>query len=98
MCVTLIRIDSQVPRAHRIQFQLQVGAKVLFDGSQAVPHMPIDVQATGADFLVGTAHKLCGPTGIGFLWGRCATLWGLLVAEVTNPLQGTVDMELKDSL
>jgi hypothetical protein len=54
---------------------VQVGAKVLFDASQAIPHMPIDVQATGADLLVGTAHKLCGPTGIGFLWGRFDTPW-----------------------
>lgn len=42
----------------------------MFDASQAVPAMPVDVRATGADFIAGTAHKLCGPTGIGFLWGR----------------------------
>ena len=51
-------------------FIVKVGAKVLFDASQAVPAMPVDVQAIGADFIAGTAHKLCGPTGIGFLWGR----------------------------
>lgn len=47
-----------------------VGALVLIDASQAVPHMPIDVQALGADFVAFTGHKMLGPTGIGALWGR----------------------------
>ena len=47
-----------------------VGAKVLVDGSQAAPHLRIDVQALGADFYVFTGHKVYGPTGIGVLWGR----------------------------
>jgi cysteine desulfurase/selenocysteine lyase len=46
------------------------GALVLLDGAQAVPHMPVDVAATGADFYGFTGHKLCGPTGIGVLWAR----------------------------
>jgi len=46
------------------------GAKVLFDGSQAVVHRRVDVQAIGADFYCFTGHKLYGPTGIGVLWGR----------------------------
>jgi cysteine desulfurase/selenocysteine lyase len=46
------------------------GALVLVDAAQSVPHMPVDVQQLGADFLGFTAHKLCGPTGIGVLWGR----------------------------
>jgi cysteine desulfurase / selenocysteine lyase len=46
------------------------GAKVLFDGSQAVVHRRVDVQALGADFYVFTGHKLYGPTGIGMLWAR----------------------------
>jgi cysteine desulfurase / selenocysteine lyase len=46
------------------------GALVLLDGAQAVPHVPTDVQAIGADFLVCSAHKLCGPSGVGALWGR----------------------------
>jgi cysteine desulfurase/selenocysteine lyase len=46
------------------------GALVLVDGAQAVPQMPVDVQDLGADFYGFTAHKLCGPTGIGVLWGR----------------------------
>ena len=46
------------------------GAKVMFDGSQAIVHRKIDVQALGCDFYVWTGHKLYGPTGIGVLWGR----------------------------
>ena len=46
------------------------GAKVMFDGSQAIVHRKIDVQALGADFYAWTGHKLYGPTGIGILWGR----------------------------
>jgi len=46
------------------------GALVLVDAAQSVPHMPVDVAALGADFLGFTGHKMCGPTGIGVLWGR----------------------------
>ncbi len=48
----------------------RVGAKLLFDGCQAVPRMPVDVQELGCDFYVFSAHKLYGPTGIGVLWGK----------------------------
>ncbi len=47
-----------------------VGSLVLIDGAQAAPHKPIDVQALGCDFYVFSGHKMCGPTGIGVLWGR----------------------------
>jgi cysteine desulfurase/selenocysteine lyase len=47
-----------------------VGAVVVVDASQAVPQMPVDVVASGADFLAFTGHKVVGPTGIGVLWGR----------------------------
>jgi len=47
-----------------------VGAKLLVDGCQAVPRLPVDVQALGADFYVFSGHKLYGPTGIGVLWAR----------------------------
>ena len=47
-----------------------VGALVLADAAQSVPHMPVDVQALGADFVGFTGHKMCGPTGIGVLWAR----------------------------
>jgi cysteine desulfurase / selenocysteine lyase len=48
----------------------EVGALVLVDAAQSVPHMPVDPRALGADFLGFTGHKICGPTGIGVLWGR----------------------------
>jgi cysteine desulfurase/selenocysteine lyase len=47
-----------------------VGALVLVDGAQSVPHQPVDVAALGADFLTFSGHKMLGPTGIGVLWGR----------------------------
>ena len=46
------------------------GALFLVDGAQSVPHLPVDVQATGADFLAFSGHKMLGPTGIGILWAR----------------------------
>ena len=45
-------------------------AVTLIDGSQALPHLGIDVRAIGCDFYVATGHKAYGPTGIGFVWGR----------------------------
>ena len=52
----------------------EVGAVVVVDASQAVPQMPVDVQADDADFLAFTGHKVTGPTGIGVLWGRTELL------------------------
>jgi cysteine desulfurase/selenocysteine lyase len=46
------------------------GAICVVDAAQAAPHRPVDVQALGCDFLGFTGHKLCGPTGVGVLWGR----------------------------
>lgn len=46
------------------------GAKVLVDACQSVPHMPINVQQIGCDWLVASGHKMCAPTGIGFLYGK----------------------------
>ncbi len=62
------------------------GARLLLDGSQAVVHRPVDVQALGADFYVFTGHKLYGPTGIGVLWARRALL------EEMPPFLGGGDM------
>jgi cysteine desulfurase/selenocysteine lyase len=59
-----------------------VGAKLLLDGCQAVPRLPVDVAALGCDFYVFSAHKLYGPTGIGVLWGRDELL------EAMPPYQG----------
>ncbi|MDY7021505.1 MAG: aminotransferase class V-fold PLP-dependent enzyme, partial [Cyanobacteriota bacterium] len=50
------------------------GAKVLIDACQSLPHLPIDVQAMDCDFLVGSGHKMCAPTGIGFLYGKLELL------------------------
>jgi cysteine desulfurase/selenocysteine lyase len=62
------------------------GATVLIDGSQAVGHMAVDVQALGADFYVFTGHKLFGPTGIGVLYGRESVL------DAMPPFMGGGDM------
>jgi cysteine desulfurase/selenocysteine lyase len=59
-----------------------VGAITVVDGAQAVPHLPVDVQALGADFYVASGHKMYGPTGIGFLYGRGDLL------EAMPPWQG----------
>jgi cysteine desulfurase/selenocysteine lyase len=65
---TINPVQEIAARAHA------VGAVMLVDGAQSVPHMPVDVQALGADFLAFSGHKMCGPTGIGVLWGRRAVL------------------------
>lgn len=52
----------------------QVGAKVLIDACQSVPHFPINVQQIDCDWLVASGHKMCAPTGIGFLYGKKAIL------------------------
>ena len=51
-----------------------VGAVTLLDGAQSVGHLPVDVQDLGCDFLAFSGHKMCGPTGIGVLWGRLSLL------------------------
>jgi cysteine desulfurase/selenocysteine lyase len=61
-------LEIIVPRAHA------AGAVVLVDAAQSVPHMPVDVQALDVDFLAASGHKMCGPTGIGFLYGKRALL------------------------
>lgn len=65
-----------------------VGALVVCDGAQAVPHMEVDVTKLGCDFYAGTGHKMCGPTGIGFLWGREQIL------EDMHPFHGGGEMIL----
>ncbi len=64
------------------------GALVAVDGSQYVPHVPTDVQAMGADFLVFTGHKMLGPMGIGVLWARAELL------EAMPPFLGGGEMIL----
>ncbi|MGK7925997.1 MAG: SufS family cysteine desulfurase [Spirulina sp.] len=57
-----------------IELAHQYDAKVLIDACQSVPHLPIDVQAMDCDWLVASGHKMCAPTGIGFLYGKLALL------------------------
>jgi cysteine desulfurase/selenocysteine lyase len=59
-----------------------VGARILLDGCQAVPRLPVDVAEIGCDFYVFSGHKLYGPTGIGVLWGRAELL------DAMPPYQG----------
>ena len=77
---TINPVRDIVAMAHRLD------VPVLIDGSQAVYHMPVDVQALDCDFYVCTGHKLYGPTGIGVLYGREALL------EQMPPYQGGGDM------
>ena len=65
---TINPVRAIAERAHA------VGAVVVVDGAQSVPHMPVDVQALDCDFLAFSGHKMCAPTGIGVLWGRRALL------------------------
>lgn len=58
------------PIAHIIEKAHQVGAAVLIDGAQATPHLRPDVQELDADFYVASGHKMCGPTGVGMLYGK----------------------------
>lgn len=62
------------PAAEIIRLGHQAGAIVLVDGAQSVPHLQVDVQALDADFYAFSAHKMCGPTGIGVLYGKTAFL------------------------
>ena len=64
MLGTVNPLDAIIAKAR------SVGALVVVDGSQAVPQLPVDVAALGADFVAFTGHKMLGPTGIGVLWGR----------------------------
>ena len=63
-------LGTYTPAERIVQIAHAHGAKVLFDGAQAVVHRRVDVQALDCDFYAFTGHKLYGPTGIGVLWGR----------------------------
>jgi cysteine desulfurase / selenocysteine lyase len=63
-----------------------VGALVVVDGAQSAPHLPVDVPSLGADLFAFSGHKMCGPTGIGGLWGRREVL------EAMPPFHGGGDM------
>ncbi len=70
-----------------------VGALVVVDASQAVPQLPVDVAALGADFVAFTGHKMVGPTGIGVLWGRYDLLASLPPFLGGGEMIETVSME-----
>jgi len=79
---TIVPVDRYIREARRR------GIPVLLDGAQAVPHMPVDVQSLDCDFYCFSGHKMCGPTGIGVLYGRESLL------EAMPPWQGGGDMIL----
>jgi cysteine desulfurase / selenocysteine lyase len=83
---TLTPLRQIVDAAHA------VGALALVDGAQGVPHLPVDVQALGCDFYAFSSHKMCGPTGVGVLWGRRELL------EAMPPFMGGGDMIRRVSL
>ena len=84
-------LGTVTPAERIVRIAHAAGAKVLFDGSQAIVHRSVDVQALDADFYVFTGHKLYGPTGIGVLWARRELLermppflgGGEMISEVT---------------
>ena len=72
--VSLVQVSNTLgclnPVAEVAALARSAGALVLVDGCQSLPHLPVDVTQLDCDFLVGSSHKLCGPTGMGFLWAR----------------------------
>lgn len=88
--VGLIHVSNALgtinPIKRMIDFAHRHGVPVLIDGAQAAPHITIDVQALDCDFYAFSAHKLCGPTGVGILYGKAALL------EAMQPFKGGGDM------
>jgi cysteine desulfurase/selenocysteine lyase len=84
-------LGSINPVRQMIAFAHARGVPVLVDGAQAVPHLPVDVQELDCDFYAFSGHKLCGPTGIGVLYGKAALL------EKMQPFKGGGDMILSVS-
>ncbi|GMV32642.1 cysteine desulfurase [Chloroflexi bacterium CFX5] len=74
------------PAAEIIKLAHAAGAVTLVDGAQSVPHLSVDMQALDADFYAFSAHKMCGPTGVGVLYGKTALL------EAMPPFLGGGDM------
>jgi len=81
-------LGSVTPVKRIIAFAHARGVPVLVDGAQAVPHMKVDVQDLDCDFYAFSGHKVCGPTGIGVLYGKAALL------ERMQPFKGGGDMIL----
>ncbi len=79
-------LGTITPAKQIIEMAHQAGALTLVDGAQSVPHLPVDVRDLDVDFLAFSAHKMCGPTGIGALYGKEAIL------EKMPPFLGGGDM------
>ncbi|MBL6870808.1 MAG: cysteine desulfurase [Flavobacteriaceae bacterium] len=84
---TVNPIEEIITKAHTY------GAKVLIDGAQACPHIKPDVQALDVDFYVTSAHKLCGPTGVGMLYGKSELLKALPPYQGGGEMIATVTFE-----
>lgn len=84
---TVNPIPTIIAQAHA------VGAKVLVDGAQAAPHIATDVQALDIDYYVTSAHKLCGPTGVGMLYGKTELLRALPPYQGGGEMIATVTFE-----
>ena len=84
---TVNPIEEIITKAHTY------GAKVLIDGAQACPHIKPDVQALSVDFYVTSAHKLCGPTGVGMLYGKSELLKALPPYQGGGEMIATVTFE-----
>jgi cysteine desulfurase / selenocysteine lyase len=81
------------PAAEMIRMAHEVGAVVLLDGCQSVPHFRVDVAALDCDFFVFSGHKVCGPTGIGVLYGKSAWLERLPVYQTGGDMIDRVSFE-----
>lgn len=79
-------LGTIVPLTEICKLARENGTKTLIDGAQGVPHLPTNVQEIGCDFLVFSLHKMCGPTGVGVLWGKAELL------EAMPPFLGGGDM------
>ena len=84
---TINPIEEIIEKAHK------VGAAVLIDGAQSTPHMKVDFQALDVDFYVTSAHKVCGPTGVGFLYGKQELLEKLPAYQGGGEMIETVTFE-----
>ena len=84
---TVNPIEDIIIKAH------EYGAKVLVDGAQACPHIKPDLQALDVDFYVTSAHKLCGPTGVGMLYGKLELLKSLPPYQGGGEMISTVTFE-----
>eukprot|EP01025_Chloroclados_australasicus_P056228 TRINITY_DN6919_c0_g1_i2.p1 TRINITY_DN6919_c0_g1~~TRINITY_DN6919_c0_g1_i2.p1 ORF type:complete len:471 (-),score=33.70 TRINITY_DN6919_c0_g1_i2:661-2025(-) len=89
--ISLVHVSNMLGAITNINKVMEVirgkqDIKLLLDCCQSVPHMPVDVNTLGADWIVASGHKMCGPTGVGFLWGKYSIL------EQMQPFMGGGEM------